>query len=53
MKVVLYLRLSTDEQTVEPRWMELSEVCTRRGCMVVAEVEEHASGAKVRRLHVH
>jgi DNA invertase Pin-like site-specific DNA recombinase len=49
MKAVLYLRVSTGEQTVEPQRLELMDVCARRGWTVVAAVEEHASGAKVQR----
>lgn len=49
MKAVLYLRVSTDEQTVEPQRLELREVCARRGYVLVAEVEEKASGASTAR----
>lgn len=49
MKAVLYLRVSTDEQTVEPQRIELAEVCQRRGWDVVATIEETASGAKFQR----
>jgi len=49
MKAILYLRVSTEEQTVEPQRLELREVCARRGWAVVAEVEEKASGASTSR----
>lgn len=49
MKAVLYLRVSTDEQTVDPQRLELRDVCQRRGWTIGAEVEEKASGAKVQR----
>lgn len=49
MKAVLYLRISTEDQTVDPQRLELREVCARRGYQVAAEVEEKASGASTSR----
>lgn len=49
MKAVLYLRVSTDEQTVEPQRLELRDVCQRRGWSITAEIEEKASGASTKR----
>jgi DNA invertase Pin-like site-specific DNA recombinase len=48
-RVALYLRVSTDEQTVENQRRELTEACQRRGWQVVAEfADEGISGAKGR-----
>lgn len=49
MKAALYLRVSTDEQTVEPQRMELRDVCQRRGWTIIEEIEDQVSGAKVSR----
>lgn len=49
MKVALYLRVSTDEQTVAPQRLELREACARRGWEIAHEIEEKAGGAKSRR----
>lgn len=49
MKAVLYLRVSTDEQNVDPQRLELREVCARRGYTIVEEIEEKASGASTSR----
>lgn len=47
--VALYLRVSTDEQTVENQRQALTEACERRGWRVVAEFcDEGISGAKGR-----
>jgi DNA invertase Pin-like site-specific DNA recombinase len=50
MKVALYLRVSTDEQTNEPQRIELLEYCQRRGWTIAREYVDKASGAKVSRL---
>ena len=47
--VALYLRVSTDDQTVENQRQALTEACERRGWRVVAEfADEGISGAKGR-----
>jgi DNA invertase Pin-like site-specific DNA recombinase len=48
-RVGLYLRVSTDEQTIENQRRALSEVAERKGWRIVAEfVDEGISGAKGR-----
>jgi DNA invertase Pin-like site-specific DNA recombinase len=48
-RVGLYLRVSTDEQTIENQRCVLSEVAERKGWLIVAEfVDEGISGAKGR-----
>jgi len=48
-RVGLYLRVSTDEQTIENQRRVLSEVAERKGWRIVAEfVDEGISGAKGR-----
>jgi DNA invertase Pin-like site-specific DNA recombinase len=47
--VALYLRVSTDEQTVDNQRRDLSALCERRGWQVIAEyVDAGISGAKGR-----
>lgn len=46
MKVVLYARVSTDEQTLEPQWLELDAWVARTGATVVARHWDVLSGAK-------
>jgi hypothetical protein len=48
-RVALYLRVSTDEQTIETQLQALSEAMGRRGWRIVAEfVDNGVSGAKGR-----
>lgn len=50
MKIALYLRVSTGEQTVEPQRRELLDYCQRRGWTDVREFADAMSGAKWTRL---
>lgn len=50
MKVALYSRVSTSEQTTEPQRLELLEYCGRRGWTDLCEYADRASGAKVTRI---
>lgn len=50
-RAALYLRVSTDEQTVDNQRPELDELARRRGFDVVAVFEETASGGLVKRRH--
>jgi predicted TIM-barrel fold metal-dependent hydrolase len=45
MRVALYLRVSTDGQTVENQRRELQAVTERHGWEVVAEISDAASAA--------
>ena len=48
-RVGLYLRVSTDEQTIENQRLALMEACARRGWQIVEEfVDDGISGAKGR-----
>jgi DNA invertase Pin-like site-specific DNA recombinase len=48
-RVAIYLRVSTDEQTVENQRQALTEACERRGWRIVAEfADEGISGSKGR-----
>lgn len=49
MKVALYLRVSTDEQTVEPQRDELRVEAARRRWDIAIELEDKISGAKFSR----
>lgn len=49
MNVALYLRVSTDEQTLDPQHFELQAHCTRNGWQVVGEWTDVISGAKADR----
>ena len=49
VNVALYLRVSTDEQTVDPQRDELRAEAKRRAWTVVAEIEDVISGAKTTR----
>lgn len=49
MRVVTYLRVSTEEQTVEPQRLELAGYCNRQGWAQVAEYSDVISGAKAAR----
>jgi DNA invertase Pin-like site-specific DNA recombinase len=46
MKIALYLRVSTGEQSVEPQRLELREYCARRGWTEIREFTDTISGAK-------
>lgn len=49
LNVATYLRVSTEEQTVEPQRLELADYCTRQGWTVVGEWSDIMSGAKAAR----
>ncbi|MDP3073594.1 MAG: recombinase family protein [Opitutaceae bacterium] len=49
MKIALYTRVSSSDQTVEPQLLELRAECARRGWKPVAEFTDTISGAKVTR----
>lgn len=49
VNVITYLRVSTEEQTVEPQRLELKSYCDRQGWRVVAEHTDVISGAKAAR----
>jgi putative DNA-invertase from lambdoid prophage Rac len=49
MKVALYSRVSTQDQTVEPQILELRSECQRRGWEIVADISDTISGAKFTR----
>jgi DNA invertase Pin-like site-specific DNA recombinase len=50
MKVAVYLRVSTSEQSVEAQRLELVEYCRRRGWDDVREYRDQISGAKCSRI---
>jgi DNA invertase Pin-like site-specific DNA recombinase len=50
MKIALYFRVSTEDQTNEPQRLELLEYCRRRGWTDVHEFHDKASGAKFSRI---
>ena len=50
MKAAIYLRVSTDKQTVAAQRQELREICKRRGWNGVSEYEDVAGGAKFTRV---
>ena len=45
-RIVTYLRISTEEQTVDPQRLELQAYCERRGWSVAAEYTDTASGGR-------
>lgn len=47
-KAILYLRVSTDQQTVENQKPELLQLAQARGLQIVEVIEETASAAKQR-----
>ncbi len=49
MKVALYSRVSTHDQTVEPQLLELRTECQRRGWHIVADISDTISGSKFTR----
>lgn len=49
MRVALYFRVSTEDQTTEPQRLELREYCKRRGWEDVTEFSDTISGAKFAR----
>lgn len=49
MNILLYARVSTDEQTLEPQWIELREYAARMKWAVVGEFSDVLSGAKAAR----
>lgn len=50
MKIAIYTRISTEDQTTDPQRQELREYCERRGWTDVAEFTDRISGAKFTRL---
>jgi DNA invertase Pin-like site-specific DNA recombinase len=50
MRVALYYRVSTEDQTTEPQRLELLEYCRRRGWGKVTEFRDVISGAKTARI---
>jgi DNA invertase Pin-like site-specific DNA recombinase len=50
MKTAIYLRVSTDRQTIDSQGGELREYCTRRGWDDVREFCDTSSGAKFSRV---
>lgn len=49
MNIVTYLRVSTEDQTLEPQRMELAEHCARQGWSSLAEFTDVLSGARAAR----
>lgn len=49
MNILLYSRISTDEQTMEPQWIELREYAARQKWKVAGEFSDVLSGAKAAR----
>ena len=49
MKVAVYTRVSTQDQTVEPQLFELRAECCRRGWEIVADISDTISGSKFTR----
>lgn len=49
MNILLYARVSTDEQTLDPQWIELREYAARQRWTVTGEFSEVLSGAKAAR----
>ena len=49
MNIILYARVSTEEQTLEPQWIELREHAARMKWKVVGEFSDVLSGAKAAR----
>ena len=46
MKVAIYVRVSTQQQTTENQLLELYEVCDRNDWTIVEEYNETVSGTK-------
>lgn len=49
MNIATYLRVSTDDQTLEPQRIELGEYCARQGWSVVGEWSDVISGGRASR----
>ena len=49
MNVATYLRVSTDQQTLDPQRLELTNYCAARGWTIVREFTDVISGAKASR----
>lgn len=49
MKVAIYSRVSTADQTVEPQLLELRAECARRGWEIAADISDTMSGSKFTR----
>lgn len=49
MNILTYLRVSTEDQTLEPQRLELAGYCARHGWTVLAEYSDVLSGAKAAR----
>jgi DNA invertase Pin-like site-specific DNA recombinase len=50
VKIVIYLRVSTNRQTTESQALELRDYCTRRGWTNVIDYTDTVSGAKFSRV---
>ena len=48
-RIVTYLRISTDQQSVDAQRLELAEYASRRGWSLAAEYTDQISGAKFTR----
>ncbi len=46
MNTLTYLRVSTEDQTIEPQRLELTEYCARQGWSVIGEYTDTISGSK-------
>ncbi len=49
MNIILYARVSTEDQRLDPQWLELRERARREGWNVVAEFSDVLSGARAAR----
>lgn len=49
MNIVSYLRVSTDDQTIEPQRIEITDHCRRQGWTVLAEYSDVLSGGRAQR----
>lgn len=49
MKVALYMRVSTDQQTTENQYRRLEDFCNRKGWEIIGKYEDVMTGRKVKR----
>lgn len=49
MRIVTYLRISTEDQSLDPQRLELASYCERQGWTLVKEYSDVISGAKATR----
>lgn len=49
MNIILYARVSTEDQTLEPQWLELRDWVARQGWTIVAEHSDVLSGGRAAR----